>query len=170
LAGDTQYFNRYRSNTPSVNTIKTLCRIGQAGNATAEASVTISLLLLLILGAGGFVRTLSAYNTMLLAIQEAGRYAMVHNQQLQDACTTQRQAPRCPLPSNTALANCAAEVAQRRFSLYQGSNIDVSVVEDRTSSPPTITICASYPVDSFVPEILSYPPITLAREVTVPLI
>jgi hypothetical protein len=153
-----------------VNTIKPSCGIGQAGNATVEAGVTISLLLLLILGTVQLGQTLTAYNTMLFVIEEAGRYAMVHNHELPDACANQRQAPSCPVPSDTALANCAAGLAQQLLFLYQGSNIDISATEDRTSSPPRLTICASYPIDSVVPQLLRSSPLTLARQVTVPLI
>jgi TadE-like protein len=153
-----------------VNTIKPFCGLGQSGSATVEAGVTLSLLLLFILGTVQFAQTLFAYNTMLLAIEETGRYAMLHNHRPLDVCTAQKQVPKCPLPSNTALANCAAAVAQQLFSLYQGSIIDVSVTEDRTTSPPRITICASYPVDPLASALFFYPPLSFARRVTVPLI
>ena len=142
----------------------------EAGNATVEAAATMSVLLLLIFTTVAFGQTLCAYNTMLLVAEEAGRYAMVHNHEPPDACAAQKQTPRCPTPSNTPLANCAAALTQQLFVAYQGSEIDVSVAEDRTSSPGTITICTSYPIDFVMPQLLPYGRLTLARQVTVPLI
>ena len=142
----------------------------EAGNATVEAAATMSVLLLLIFTTVGFGQALCAYNTMLLVAEEAGRYAMVHNHEPLDACAVQKQTPRCPTSSNTPLANCAAALTQQLFVAYQGSQIDVSVAEDRTSSPPTITICTSYPIDFVMPQLLPYGPLILARQVTVPLI
>ena len=145
-------------------------RSSEAGSAAVEAGVTISALLLLIVGTVEFGQAVWTSNTMLLAVEEAGRYAMVYNQGPLDTCGAQSQAPRCPILSNTPLANCSAARAQRVLSAYQAPNIDVSVREDSTSSPATITICASYSFD-FVPlQLLPYRGLNLTRQVTVPLI
>jgi hypothetical protein len=141
-----------------------------AGTAAVEAVVTISVLLLLILGIVEFGQALWTYNTMLFAAEEAGRYAMVYSQGPPEVCAAQSQAPQCPTFSNTALANCSAALAQQFLSAYRAPNIGVSVAEDRTSSPQTITICASYSLDFIAPQLLPYGPLTLARQVTVPLI
>ena len=141
----------------------------EAGNTTVEAAATMSVLLLLIFTTVEFGQILCAYNTMLLVAEEAGRYAMVRNHESPDACAAQKQAPRCAAFSNTPLANCAAALTQQLFFAYQGSQIDVSVAEDKTSSPGTITICTSYPIEFVVPQLFPYGPLTLARQVTVPL-
>jgi len=122
-------------------------RSSEAGSATVEAGVTISALLLLIVGTVEFGQAVWTSNTMLLAVEEAGRYAMVYDQGPLDTCGAQSQAPRCPILSNTPLANCSAARAQRVLSAYKAPNIDVSVRGDSTSSPATITICASYSLD-----------------------
>jgi Flp pilus assembly protein TadG len=142
----------------------------EAGNATVEAGVTISVLLLLILGIAQFGQTFWAYNTILLAVAEAGRYAMVHNQSPPDNCGAQSQAPRCPTLSNTQLANCTAALALQVLAAYQVPKIEVSVREDRTSFPATITICASYSVDYVAPQFLPIGPFNLTRQIMVPLI
>lgn len=142
----------------------------EAGTTTVEAGVTISFLLLLILGTVEFGQTFCTYDTMLLAVEQAGRYAMVNHQGLPDACGAQSQAPRCPTLSNTPLANCSAARAQQVLSAYQAPNIGVSVTEDITASPATITICASYSVYFVAPQLLPYGPLSLTRQVTVPLI
>jgi len=122
-------------------------RSSEAGSAAVEAGVTISALLLLIVGTVEFGQAVWTSNTMLLAVEEAGRYAMVYDQGPLDTCGAQSQAPRCPILSNTPLANCSAARAQRVLSAYKAPNIDVSVRGDSTSSPATITICASYSLD-----------------------
>jgi Flp pilus assembly protein TadG len=145
-------------------------RSSEAGSAAVEASVTISALLLLIVGTVEFGQAVWTSNTMLLAIEEAGRYAMVYDQGPLDTCGAQSQAPRCPILSNTPLANCSAARAQRVLSAYRAPNIDVSVREDSTSSPATITICASYTLDSVPLQLLPFGALNLTRQVTVPLI
>jgi Flp pilus assembly protein TadG len=141
------------------------------GTATVEAGVTISVLLLLIVGTVEFGQALWTSNTMLPAVEEAGRYAMVYNQGPPDTCGAQSQAPRwCPTLSNTPLANCSAARAQRFLSAYQAPNIEVSVKEDHTSSSATRTICASYSLDFLAPQLLPYGALNLIRQVTVPLI
>jgi len=147
------------------------CRFGaEQGTAAVEASITISALLLLIVGSIEFGRAMWTYDTMLLAVEEAGRYAMVYHQGPPVTCAAQSQAPRCPTLSNTPLANCSAAFAQQVLSAYLASDIDVSVAEDTTSSPATITICTSHSVDFVAPQLLPYGPLNLTRQLTVPLI
>jgi Flp pilus assembly protein TadG len=153
-----------------MNTGKPSWGSAEAGTTTVEAGVTISFLLLLILGTVEFGQTFCTYNTMLLSVEQAGRYAMVNNQGTPDTCGAQSQAPGCPTVTNTPLANCSAARAQQVLSAYQGPNVGVSVAEDMTTSPATITICASYSVDFIPPQLLPYGPINLTRQVTVPLI
>jgi len=59
---------------------------------------------------------------------------------------------------------------QHVLSAYQAPSIDVSVNEDTTSSPATITVCASYSFDFVAPQLLPYGPLSLTRQITVPLI
>jgi len=141
------------------------------GAAAVEAGISMSVLLLLIVGSIEFGQALWTYNTMLLAVEEAGRYAMVYNQGPPVTCGAQSQAPRCPTLSNTPLANCSAGLAQQILSSYQAPRIGVSVTEDTaSSSPATMTICTSYSFNFLVPELLPYGPLNLTHRVTVPLI
>jgi hypothetical protein len=107
---------------------------------------------------------------MLLALEEAVRYAMVNNQGPPVTCGAQSQAALCPTLSNTPLANCSAARAQQVLSAYQSPNIDVSVNEDPTSSPTTITVCASYSLNFVAPQLLPYGPLNLTSQITVPLL
>jgi len=170
MARDSRHPDRGNPNTPSMNTGKPSRGSAEAGTTTVEAGVTISFLLLLIFGAVEFGQTFFTYNTMLLSVEQAGRYAMVNNQGLPDTCGAQSQAPGCPTVTNTPLANCSAARAQQVLSAYQAPNIGVSVRENTTVSPATMTICASYSFDFLTPRLLPYGPINLTRQVTVPLI
>lgn len=145
-------------------------RGGETGAAAVEAAVTISVLLLLIIGSAEIARAFWTYNTMLLAVEEAGRYAMLYSHGSPAGCQSQSVATHCPAPSNTALANCTATRAQQVLSAYQTSKIGISVAEDTTSSPATVTICASYSFDFIAPQLLRYGPLDLTSRVIVPLI
>jgi Flp pilus assembly protein TadG len=140
------------------------------GAAAVEASLIIGVLLLLVLGSVELGRAFWTYNTMLLAVEEAGRYAMVYNHGPSGSCEAQSQAPHCPTLSDTPLANCSASRARQVLSNYQIANIEVSVEEDTASLPTTITICASYSFGFIAPRLLPYGPLNLISRVTVPLI
>jgi Flp pilus assembly protein TadG len=139
------------------------------GAAAVEASLTLSALLFLIVASVEFGRVLWTHNTMLLAVQEAGRFAMISNYSPSLSCGVQSQASSCPIPSNTPLANCSAARAQQVLSAYQTPNIGVSVKEDLASTPATMTICASHTFDFAAPGLLPYGPVNLTSQVTVPL-
>jgi hypothetical protein len=140
------------------------------GSAAVESSIILSALLLLIVGSIEFGRALWTGNTMLLAVQEAGRFAMISNDAPPISCGAQGQAPSCPAPSNTPLANCAAALAQQVLSSYRAANIEISVREDQTSTPATMTVCASHSFGFAAPGLLPYGPLNLKSQVTVPLV
>src|SRR5438309_184268 len=63
------------------------------GAVAVEAAVTLSALLLLIFGIIEFGTAFWQWNTMLLAVEQAGRYAMVHRATCGTSCVeTQMQA------------------------------------------------------------------------------
>ena len=140
------------------------------GSAAVEASIILSALLLLIVGSIEFGRALWTGNTMQLAIQEAGRFAMISNDAPPTSCGAQSQTPSCPAPSNTPLANCVAALAQQVLSSHQVENIEISVREDQTSTPATITVCARHTFGFAAPGLLPFGPFNLKSQVTVPLV
>jgi Flp pilus assembly protein TadG len=140
------------------------------GAAAVEASITLSLLLLLIIGSVEFGRVSWTQHTMLLAVQEAGRFAMIGNVAAAPNCGAQSQARSCPAPSNTALTNCSAARARQVLLSYQATNIDVSVNENQTSTPGTLTVCASRSFDFAAPRLLRYGPLNMTSQLTVPLV
>jgi Flp pilus assembly protein TadG len=142
----------------------------EAGSAAAEAGIVMSVLLLLVAGSMEFGRAFWTRNTMQLAVEEAGRYAMTYRYEAAPTCPAQSQAANCPSPSDTRVANCSASRAQQILSAYRLSNIGVSVTEDTTTSPSTVTVCASYSFEFIAPALLPYGPLLLASKLTVPLI
>jgi Flp pilus assembly protein TadG len=145
-------------------------RAAEAGSAAVEAAFIMSVLLLAVVGAVEFARALWIYNTMLIAVEQAGRYAMAYNHRPPAICMAQTQASQCPLLSNTPLANCSAGYAKQVLSAYRAPAIGVSVAVDTTASPPTLTICASHSFDFIAPQLLPYGPLDLTTHVTVPMI
>jgi Flp pilus assembly protein TadG len=141
----------------------------EEGAAAVEAGLIISVLLLLVVGSVELGRAFWTHNTMLLAVEEAGRYAMVHKHGLGGTCGVQSQAGNCPAFSDTPLANCSAARARQVLSAYQVGNIEVSVNEDTISLPSTITICASSSFGFVAPQLLPLGPFNLTSRVTVPL-
>src|SRR5262249_11799909 len=104
---------------PAMTGGKPLWQSAEEGAAAVEAGVIISVLLLLVVGSVELGRAFWIYNTMLVAVEEAGRYAMVYNHGAPSVCGVQSQAAYCPALSNTPLANCAASRAREILSAYQ---------------------------------------------------
>jgi Flp pilus assembly protein TadG len=106
------------------------------GATAVEAAITFSLLFSLIFGIADFGMALWQWNTMELAVLQAGRYAMVNNGTITTA-TAEAQMQvvlpsatvSCPLPSSPAAGTwyiCAA------------------TQNTGTSPPQTMTLSASY--------------------------
>ncbi len=152
-----------------MNGIAPARRGAEEGAAAVEASVVITVFLLLVFGSFELGRALWTYNTMLLAVEDAGRYAMMYNHGRSIPCGAQSQVQHCPMLSDTPLANCSALRARQVLSSYQAANIEVSVDEDTTSVPGKVTICASYSFGFAVPQLLPMGTLDLISRVTVPL-
>jgi Flp pilus assembly protein TadG len=140
------------------------------GSVAVEAGLVLPVLLLLVVGTFELGRIFWTHNTMLLAVEEAGRYAMTYRHGSAVTCAAQQQTENCPSPSDTALANCSAARAQQILFAYQNPEIRVSASEDTTTSPSSITVCASYSFEFIAPRLLPYGPLNLTSRVTVPLI
>jgi Flp pilus assembly protein TadG len=142
----------------------------EAGTAAVEAALIMSVLSLAIVGGIETARALWTYNTMLMAVEQAGRYAMVYKHRPPAICMTQTQASQCPTLSNTPLANCTAWYAQQMLAAYRAPVVAVSVAIDTATSPATITICASHSFPFIAPQLLPYGPLDLMSSVTLPMI
>ena len=142
----------------------------EAGSAAVEAALIMSALLLGVVSAVETTRALWTYNTMLIAVEQAGRYAMMYNHRPPAVCVAQTQASQCPALSDTPLTNCTAWYAQQVLAAYRTLPIGVSVSVDTTTSPATVTICASHSFEFIAPHLLPYGPLDLMSSVTVPTI
>jgi Flp pilus assembly protein TadG len=120
------------------------------GAAAVEAGLVLPLLFLAILGIVEFGMALWQWNTMLLAVEQAGRYVMVNNSTCDAACAeTQMQAV---LSSATV---CTTPTS---------GQICVSANKDTTAG--TMTLSAAY---SFSPFAAFFQPFTITSQGTVPL-
>ncbi len=169
MAGHSDNANRDDGSAAAVKSRKQSRRAAEAGTAAVEAALIMSVLLLAVVGSVESARALWTYNTMLVAVEQAGRYAMVYDHRPPAICVAQTQASQCPALSNTPLANCSAWYAQQVLAAYRAPAIGVSVAVDMTTSPPTVTICASHSFDFIAPRLLPYGPLDLISSVTVPI-
>ena len=113
------------------------CSLRRAENGAVgvEAAVTMMAMIFLILGSVQFGLVFWNWNTMLLAVEEAGRYAMLYNP------TNYPSGPpgsSCSVGSPT-LANCAAAWANQNW----GNNFTVTCTNP-SGSPPTMTCTATF--------------------------
>jgi len=107
------------------------------GGTAVEAAIVLSVLLALVFGIIEFGMALWQWNTMELAVLQAGRYAMVNNSTITPAIAeAQMQAVlpgatiSCPLPSNPAAG-----------AWY------VCATPPTGTTPPTMSLSASYGYD-----------------------
>ena len=136
----------------------------EEGSAAVEAALILPILLLFLLGSVEFGRALWTYHTMLLAVEEAGRYAMVYGES-----PSLLSSASCPNVTTVTLQNCAVAKANAYLAAYGGSGVSVSSSED-SSTPPNLTISATYTFNFIDPLLLPFGPITLGSQVTVPTI
>jgi hypothetical protein len=110
-------------------------RRAEEGAVAVELAVTLSALLFLILGAVQFGIVFWNWNSMLLAVEEAGRYAMLYN-----STTFPGGPPGCA----QTLAQCAVTWANQ--NLGSEYTITSSTGTDATGNP-TLTFKATYTFD-----------------------
>ena len=127
----------------------TIRRRGEAGSVAVEMAVTLSALLFLILGAIQFGIVFWNWNSMLLAVEEAGRYAMLYNP---------TNFPGGPPGCADTLANCATTWANQNL----GGNFTVTCPAPCPNGQ-TMTFKATYTFN-FITSI------DLSRAIQVPLL
>jgi hypothetical protein len=156
----TRYFRPFRS---------------EEGATAVEAAIVLSTFLVITLGLIQFAIAYWNYSTMLLAIDEGGRYAMVYNpvnfpNGPPAPCAAQTPVPGCPSPAGTALENCTAAQAQTILTNYRAPNtVKVSAKQIPEFDVKLMKICAIYSFNFIAPGLLPFGPIALKTQVTVPL-
>src|SRR5438045_7689172 len=129
----------------------------EKGATAVETALIMSTLLLLIFGAIEFGRAFWTYNTMVLAIEEAGRYAMVFNP---GNYPSGPPSSSCPGVPTVTLANCTLARANSVLSAYAVSGVSVSCTAGCTGSPATMTILGTHALNFVTPNLLPYGPIS----------
>lgn len=118
------------------------------GAAAIEAAFVLPVLFLFVLGIVQFGNALWQWNTMLLAVEQAGRYVMVNNSTCNAACAeTQMQAVL------SSAAVCTTPTSGQ-------------MCVNATTSAGTMTLSAAY---SFSPFAAFFQPFTITSQGTVPL-
>jgi Flp pilus assembly protein TadG len=137
----------------------------EEGASAVEAAVVIFAFVLLIFGLVQFAEIFWTWNTMMLGIEEGGRYAMVYN------ATNYPSGPpasSCSVASPT-LANCAVARANAMLATYPSLSVTVSCTARCTGTPATMTLQGTFTFNFVAPNLLPYGPITMTRQLTVPL-
>jgi Flp pilus assembly protein TadG len=135
----------------------------EEGAAAAEAAIILSAFVLLIFGIVQFALVFWTWNTMMLGLEEGGRYAMVYNP------TTYPSGPPAPPCSATpaTLANCAVAQANTVLSAYPSLSVTVSCTAGCSGTGPMTlqgTFTYNFLGSSSLPG-----SITVTKQVTVPL-
>jgi Flp pilus assembly protein TadG len=141
---------------------KPCLRGAEDGSVAIEAALVMLTLLLFIVGSVEFGRAFWTYHRMLLAVEEAGRYAMVYG-----ASPALLDAASCPSVVTVTLSNCAVAKANAYLAAYGATGVTVTPSED-TSTPKNLTITATYAFNFIVPKLLPFGPINLSTQVKVP--
>jgi Flp pilus assembly protein TadG len=144
------------------------CR-SEDGATAVEMAIIITAFMLLIFGIVQFSQIFWAWNTMLLAIEEGGRYAMIYNAK---NFPSGPPASSCSVATPT-LANCAVAQANAVLAAYPSPSVTISCTagpSDCTNVTSSImTIQGTFTFDFVTPVLFPYGPLTLTSEYTVPL-
>ena len=131
------------------------------GSTAVEAAIVLGIFFFLIAGIIEFAFVYWVSNSMLLAAEAAGRYAMVTYTAPSASCNT----------SIGALENCAVTVAQNNLPALDASQFTITPSQGTLADGTTsLTITVTYNVDFLGSAFLTNGPLTLTREVTVPLL
>jgi Flp pilus assembly protein TadG len=141
-----------------------LRRGNEEGSAAIETAIVLPVLLLFAIGSVEFGRGLWTYHTMLLAVEEAGRYAMVYGES-----PSLLTSASCPNVGSVTLQNCAVAKANAYLAAYGGNGVSVTSSQD-AATPPNMTITATYSFNFIDPILLPFGPINLSSKVIVPTI
>jgi Flp pilus assembly protein TadG len=121
------------------------------GATAVEAAITFSVMLTLIFGVVGFGFALWQSSTMMLAVEQAGRYVMINNASCDTSCAVSQMQTVL-----TTAASCTIPTA---------GQICVSATTAPGATPPTMTLTAAYNFNL----VAFTPPFTITSQTVVPL-
>lgn len=137
------------------------------GATAVEAAIILTAFMLLIFGMVQFAQIFWTWNTMLLAIEEGGRYGMIYNP------TNFPNGPPGCAANRATLSNCAVAQANTVLAAFPSPNVAVSCYAGpsncTTVTATTMTLQGKFTVNFVTPVLLPFGPITLTSQYTVPL-
>jgi Flp pilus assembly protein TadG len=132
---------------------KSLRRSWDAGATAVEAAITISLALALVLGIIEFGMALWQSHTMALAVEEAGRYVMVHNATCNTASCAETQM-KTTLSSYVGIVTSAnngiCSGTPPNFTAPSPGSVCVYATAPTGANPQTMTLTAIYAYSSII--------------------
>lgn len=132
-------------------------QLTEEGVAAIEFAFVLPVFLLFVLGTIEFAQAFQMWNTMLLAVEEGARYAMVYS-------------PPNTLPAGCGnLAQCVQTRAKSQLPGINANKITIPVPTTTAGAPSTMTITATATFNFVAANFLPFGPIVLQRQVTIPL-
>jgi len=162
LAHTSNVTDRKHGDAHTVTKNRKSLRGKEEGSVAVEAGLILPTLLLFVIGSIEAGRALWTYQTMLLAVEEAGRYAMVYG-----ASPSLLTTASCP-SGTVDLLDCTRARANTYLSNYGATGVNVTTSQD--TSIPNLTITATYTFNFVTPLLLPFGPINLSSQVIVPTI
>ena len=149
-----------------------LLRCDRGATALETALVLFFVLLLFIIGILEFGRALWNWNSLLLAVAQGGRFAMVNtgNQNLA-ACTAPTPTPTitgCSSANPSTLPLCTAVQTNQSLMGFESSSVSITITCTGTS-PTTMEVGATYHFQFIAEGLFPSGPIRLSTQVKVPL-
>jgi hypothetical protein len=146
-------------------------RSSEQGATAVETAIVFTALMLLIFGILQFAQILWAWNTIGLAVEEGGRYAMINSTQNPNAGAC--PVPNPPPPGCTSYSfpvDCVPDQISRFLSSYPSPASSPSAFTVSLScSGSTLTIQGTFTFNFIGSTLFPYGPITLTSQYTVPL-
>ena len=107
------------------------------GAVAVEAALAISILVVLIFGIVEFGMALWSWNTMVLAVEDAGRYVMVHNASCDTSCAVSQMQTTLAAAPGSVSTTCTGAPAANQICIS-------ATVPSPQTTPPTMTLTAVY--------------------------
>jgi Flp pilus assembly protein TadG len=120
---------------------------------------------LLTFGLIEFAEIFWTWNTMMLALGEGARFAIAYNTTYNPNGFTASGCAVTPL----MLGNCAVGRAKATLATYPSQRVTVSCTAGCTGTPATMTLHGTFTFNFVAPKLLPYGPITITKQLTVPL-
>lgn len=139
------------------------------GATAVEMAFVLVVALPFMLGMVDFARAYWNWNSLALAVNEGGRYAMINSTGTTLTCsgTAPTYTNNCGSVTPATLPDCTAIKTTQTLVGYSAS--DISLTLTCATSPATMTLRATYQFNFTAAALLPFGPLTLSGETKVPL-